>query len=225
MKTNKTILVYAILGLSMAACNNSRQNSILNDVNADGQTAQVMSADPVLVAAEPNPTLVASCNKCHGVDGSGTNATFARIGAQQEQYLINELKSYRDGTRADKDGKMFMAPVAKKLTDQDIADLAHYYATRPAPAPIAGDAAAIAAGEQLYKNGAGGAVASCVACHGEKAEGTGTGPRLAGQFPREIIKQMGYYKTGDRKSDIMGPIGAGLTPDQLTALGAYLGSL
>jgi cytochrome c553 len=220
MKANKSILVYGIIALSMMACNASKN---AQQLTADGQNAVIL-ADPVLVAAEPDPALVASCAKCHGVDGNGNNATFARLGAQSEEYFINEMRAYRDGTRTNKDGKMFMAPVAKKLTEQNIADLAHFYATRPAAAPIAGDAALIAQGAEIYSKGAG-AVASCVACHGEKAEGKGSAARLAGQFPKEFAKQMNNYKTGDRKSDIMGPVGAALTPEQVAALAAYLGSL
>jgi cytochrome c553 len=182
-------------------------------------------APPALVPQEPSASLVTSCNKCHGADGSGTNILFARLGAQSEEYLAAQLNDYKTGARGGKDAKVFMYSVAKKLTDQDIVNLSHFYATRPGPAPIAGGADLIAMGEDIYKNGVGDTVMACILCHGEKAEGFSVNPRLAGQFPRETIKQMGYYKTTDRKDDMMGPVAAGMSDEQNKAVAAYLGSL
>jgi cytochrome c553 len=196
MKFKKQILALGLLGLALTAC----------------------------TKAIASPELVVSCNKCHGVDGNGNNPLFARLGAQQEEYLVNQLKAFRDGSRADRDAKTFMLAETKNLTDQDIADLSHYYATLTPPTSIAGDATLITQGEQIYKNGVGDTVMACVACHGENAEGSALNPRLARQFVGETIKQMMYYKSGDRKNDLMSTIAAGLTDDQIKAISAYLGS-
>jgi cytochrome c553 len=46
------------------------------------------------------------------------------LAGQQEQYLIKQLEAFREGGRADP----LMSPMAKALSDEDIEDLAAYYA-------------------------------------------------------------------------------------------------
>jgi cytochrome c553 len=67
----------------------------------------------------------AKCVSCHGADGkgSGKNPPIAGLAADQ---FSSALKAFRDGSRA----SPMMGMVAKKLTDDDIADLAAYYSTR-----------------------------------------------------------------------------------------------
>jgi cytochrome c553 len=66
----------------------------------------------------------------------------------------------------------------------------------------------------------------CSACHGE--EGMSTTdiiPRLAGQSPQAIYKQLSDYKTGARAHPQMTPVAAQLTHDQLAQVAAYFGGL
>lgn len=229
MKT-KNLLTAGFLSFLLTACNYGQQTPSGLAQTSNFKLFGIQATDPVPTPAPqpapgPTPELVNSCNRCHGLDGNGSNALFARIGAQQEDYLVAQLKNFRDDLRADKDGKLFMTAVAKKLTEQEILDIAHYYATRPVPTPIAGNAALITKGEDIYKNGSGDSVMACIACHGEKGEGMSTNPRLAGQFPRETIKQLKYYKNGDRKDDMMAPIAAAMTDEQMSAVAAYVAAI
>lgn len=64
------------------------------------------------------------CQACHGADGRGTNPTYPILAGQHESYLAQSLKAYRDGARSN----AVMAGMAANLSDQDIADLAAYYA-------------------------------------------------------------------------------------------------
>ena len=66
------------------------------------------------------------CASCHGGDGRSTSMQqYPKIGGQNEGYLINALKAYRDGRRQGTFAAI-MAETAKTLSDQDIADLASY---------------------------------------------------------------------------------------------------
>jgi len=67
----------------------------------------------------------ASCVACHGVKGISPNPQWPNLAGQQEQYLVLSLKAYRDGDRNDP----IMAPLAKNLSDEDIENLAAYYAS------------------------------------------------------------------------------------------------
>ena len=61
---------------------------------------------------------------CHGANGISPNPIWPNLAGQKDQYLIKQMKAFRDGTRNDP----VMAPMAKMLTDDDIANLAAYYA-------------------------------------------------------------------------------------------------
>lgn len=82
------------------------------------------------MAVEPK----GGCITCHGVDGNvpvveGVPAENhpPMLGGQYEDYLAQAMQRYRDGVR----NHAIMSGQAQKLTDQQIADLAAYYASRP----------------------------------------------------------------------------------------------
>ena len=67
----------------------------------------------------------ATCAGCHGANGVSAVPMYPNLAGQKEQYLIKQLKDFRDGKRNDP----IMAGMAKPLSDADIADLAAYYAS------------------------------------------------------------------------------------------------
>jgi cytochrome c553 len=66
-----------------------------------------------------------ACAGCHGEDGISVVPTYPNLAGQKEQYLILTLKGFRDGTRKN----AVMNPMAKPLSDEDIENLAAYYAS------------------------------------------------------------------------------------------------
>ena len=66
------------------------------------------------------------CSACHGADGTSVNPQWPNLKGQKEDYLIKQIKAFRDGTRKDPT----MAPMVAGLTDADIANLAAYYASQ-----------------------------------------------------------------------------------------------
>jgi cytochrome c553 len=71
---------------------------------------------------------VSACSSCHGFNGRGAAPLFPVIGQQKYTYLINQLNSWRDGSRAN-DPYAMMRKMAANLTDADIANLATFLAT------------------------------------------------------------------------------------------------
>lgn len=64
----------------------------------------------------------------------------------------------------------------------------------------------------------------CAACH--NADGNSiitTNPRLAGQHPEYITKQLTQFKSGERKNPVMSGMAATLSPDDMVKLGQYFG--
>lgn len=65
-----------------------------------------------------------ACQTCHGMDGIAKLPDAPHLAAQPAAYLERELRAYRAGTRRNE----VMSVAAKALSDQDIRDLAAYYA-------------------------------------------------------------------------------------------------
>ena len=69
-----------------------------------------------------------SCIDCHGADGNAPiDPTYPKLGGQYADYLAHALVGYRDGSRA----HVLMNPQAADLNDQEIADVAAWFAQRP----------------------------------------------------------------------------------------------
>lgn len=67
----------------------------------------------------------AACVACHGANGISLVPLYPNLAGQKEMYLAKQLKAFRDGQRNDPSMKPFVAA----LSDQDIANLAAYYAS------------------------------------------------------------------------------------------------
>ncbi len=76
------------------------------------------AADPAAGKAHYDSTCVA----CHGPGGISVAPIYPNLGGQKDQYLVEQLKAYRDGTRQN----AIMAPMAKPLNDTQIVNLAAY---------------------------------------------------------------------------------------------------
>lgn len=68
---------------------------------------------------------ITSCQACHGLDGLSKNPEAPNLAGQVESYLARSLEAYRSGGRKND----AMNIVAKELSDEDIADMAAYYAS------------------------------------------------------------------------------------------------
>jgi cytochrome c553 len=65
-----------------------------------------------------------TCSACHGSNGISQIPMYPNIAGQKEQYLVLQLKAFRDGERKN----MVMGPMAAGLSDTDIDNIAAYYA-------------------------------------------------------------------------------------------------
>jgi cytochrome c553 len=72
-------------------------------------------------------TGVAACSGCHGPAGAGIPGQFPRLAGQYPEYIAAQLKSFRDGARAN-DPNGMMRGVAARLTEREIQGLAQYAA-------------------------------------------------------------------------------------------------
>lgn len=68
---------------------------------------------------------ITTCQACHGLDGLSKNPEAPNLAGQVEGYLVKALSDYKSGARQNET----MNIVAKDLSDQDMADVAAYYAS------------------------------------------------------------------------------------------------
>jgi cytochrome c553 len=150
-----------------------------------------------------------TCLGCHGVPGyknAYPNYSVPELRGQHPEYLIAALQEYKSGERS----HFTMHSQAEELSDQDMADIAAYFAGTPlttghapaAPVPPT--------------------VAVCASCHGADGVGiTALYPTLAGQHADYLARALDEYQKGARKNAIMANFAAHLTSEQVEAIADF----
>ena len=171
------------------------------------------------------------CASCHGQDGASViDPSYPQLAGQNEKYLARQLKMYQSGER---DVALMTAQLIGK-SEQDLDDLAAYYASQPAESSEAtGSDSEIALAQQIYKGGiASKGVAACSSCHGPGGAGNAQAgfPRISGQSAQYTAAQLIAYREGERKSDevyggMMRGVSRGLSDREIAALSDYISGL
>ena len=150
-----------------------------------------------------------TCLGCHGIEGY-KNAypmySVPKLEGQHPEYLAAALQEYRNGDRS----HITMHAQASTLSDQDIADIAAYFAGKPLvsqgkPAGTPPQAATL-----------------CVSCHGQDGVSIApTYPSLAGQHEDYIARAIDEYRKGGRKNPIMKGFAATLKDEDVDVISKY----
>lgn len=77
-------------------------------------------------SVEAGKQKAAACAGCHGVDGNAPSPQYPKLAGQHRLYLVKTLHAYQTGLRKDP----LMKPLVAHLSEQDIEDLAAYYAAQ-----------------------------------------------------------------------------------------------
>lgn len=177
--------------------------------------------------AEAGAAKAAVCAACHGPNGNSGNPDWPSLAGQSPTYTYQQLQAFKSGQRSD----MLMTPQAAMLSEQDMRDLAAYYAAQ-VPRPGVASEAAVAVAEPLYRGGdAERGVPACLACHGPTGNGNaGAGyPRIAGQHAQYIAKELREYRSAERGSGVAGQMmqaaAKHLTDEEIDALASYVTGL
>jgi cytochrome c553 len=70
------------------------------------------------------------CGQCHGAAGQGVGKTFPGLAGQSAEYIMSQLKAWKDGKRTN-DPLHLMTGISSKLSDDQITAVAVYYASLP----------------------------------------------------------------------------------------------
>jgi cytochrome c553 len=166
----------------------------------------------------PWPRATDACLICHGENGNARAQTYPRLAGQPEAYLRKQLKGFATGVRSDP----AMTSLALAMSEPEIDAVAAHF-SKMAPLPNTGfhaDPARVARGAALVASG------SCTSCHGQKLQGNGEFPRLAGQGYDYVRDQLTRFKDGTRHdpTGAMTAVAGQLSPQNIDDLAQYIAS-
>ena len=153
-----------------------------------------------------------ACIACHGDNGNNKNSQFPRLAGQKSLYLESQLKKFKSGQRA----SSIMQGIAANLSAEEMVNISGFFASI-VPANTKGDVNLVKKGEVKSVR--------CQGCHGSDLKGRASTPRLAGQHPLYIQKQLLKFKEGTRKGGPMSMVASSLSEKEIEEIAAYLGNL
>ncbi|MES2184946.1 MAG: c-type cytochrome [Pseudomonadota bacterium] len=161
-------------------------------------------------------TLAMQCTMCHGARGM-SGAAAPNLAGQYPEVLYKQLHDYRGGQRSN----VVMEALAKGLGEQDMRDLAAYYAFLPraslAAAATSEAPALVRVGDPMRN------IPPCASCHGGMERKVGT-PWLEGTPALYLATQLQLFSTGARRNDISGQmrnVARHMTGEEIQGVSAY----
>ena len=174
-------------------------------------------------------SLVASCAACHGSDGNSMNTDWPKLAGQNEKYLYDQLKHFKYEER---NNALMMAvtPYLKSLSDNDLLNIAAFYASNKASIGQAkNDEDLLNLGKMLYRFGdMKKEIPACSSCHSVYGDGNVLAgyPSLAGQQIGYLTSTLKAYRSKERNESesalVMQSIAENLSDNEIDALANYM---
>lgn len=171
------------------------------------------------------------CAACHGPDGNSPLPVNPSLAGQHPEYLYKQLDNFKPkaGKPAER-GNAVMMGMAIPLSDDDMKNVAVYYATQSPRPRAARDHELVKQGELIYRGGiAAKSVAACASCHSPNGAGMPAQyPRVAGQHAEYTAAQLKAFRGGERKNDpnnMMRAVAAKLSDREIAAVSEYIAGL
>jgi cytochrome c553 len=185
-------------------------------------TAAAPAAKPDLAKGQAISTQV--CAACHTADGSRGSPANPILAGQHPEYLVKQLQEFKAGKR----NNAIMKGFASTLSDDDMKNVAAFYASKSAKPGFAKDKALVTLGEKIWRGGiADKAVPACAACHGPSGAGLPAQyPRMGGQHADYTEAQLVAFRGGARANNAqMTTIAAKLSDREIKAVSDYIAGL
>ncbi len=164
------------------------------------------------------------CAACHGNDGNSVITANPKLAGQHPEYLVKQLTEFKSGKRAN----AVMTGMAAMLSDDEMKEVATYFATQSLKLGQAKSNGAGSLGEKIYRGGVAATnVPACAACHGANGAGLPKQfPRLGGQHADYTLTQLKTFRTGERaNAPMMMTIATKMTDAEMAAVADYIQGL
>jgi cytochrome c553 len=186
-------------------------------------------ANPAPAKADPKQAEgIASqvCAGCHGADGNSPVTANPSLAGQHEAYLLKQLREFKSGERK----SAVMSGMVASLSEDDMRNLAAYFAAKTPKGGTAKDKDLALAGQKIYKGGnQGSGVPACASCHSPTGAGIPVQfPRLSGQHADYTEAQLNLFRNGERANDaarMMRVIATKMSPKEMKAVSQYIQGL
>ena len=175
-------------------------------------------------AAKGQASYGAVCAACHAADGNSTIPLQPKLAGQHSEYLVKQLREFKDGKRNDPVMKGF----ATALSDGDMKNIAAWLHTQAPKNGFSKDKDLIALGERIYRGGIQERqIAACAGCHSPNGAGIPAQyPRLSGQHAEYTVKSLVAFRDGTRTNSIpMTQVAAKLNDREIKAVADYIAGL
>ena len=175
-------------------------------------------------AAKGQASYGAVCAACHAADGNSTIPLQPKLAGQHPEYLVKQLREFKDGKRNDPVMKGF----ATALSDGDMKNIAAWLHTQAPKNGFSKDKDLIALGERVYRGGIQERqIAACAGCHSPNGAGIPAQyPRLSGQHAEYTVKSLVAFRDGTRTNSIpMTQVAAKLNDREIKAVADYIAGL
>jgi cytochrome c553 len=168
------------------------------------------------------------CAACHGADGNSPTPANPKLAGQIPEYLQKQLGNFKaaGGGKPERENPV-MGGMAAGLSEQDVRDVAAYFAAQ-APKPAAARRPeTVALGRKIWRGGdLAKGLPACAGCHGAAGAGLPAQyPRLAGQYPEYVEAQLKAFRAGDRRNDankMMQSIASKMSDPEIRAVADYV---
>lgn len=166
------------------------------------------------------------CAACHGADGNSAIPVNPSLAGQHPEYIAKQLHNFKSGERKNP----IMQGMAAPLSDEDMLNVAAYFAQQKPRLGAAQDAKVAATGQKLYRGGNGkSGVVACAGCHSPSGAGIPVQyPRLKGQHAEYTVAQLKAFRAGERANDVgsmMRTIAGRMTDAEMSAVAEYIAGL
>jgi len=171
------------------------------------------------------------CVACHAQDGNSPLAANPKLAGQFPEYLHKQLVNFKPqgGKKAERENAV-MAGMVAALSEDDMRNVAAYYASQKLKPESAKSKELAARGQKLYRGGnLASGVAACAGCHGPDGAGIpGQYPRLSGQFAAYLEAQLVAFRSGARANDpngMMRGVASRMSEAEIKAVAEYASGL
>ena len=164
------------------------------------------------------------CAACHTADGSRGSPANPILQGQHPEYLAKQLAEFKSGKRKN----AVMNGMAAPLSEEDMRNVAAFYASKTAKPGFAKNKDLVPLGEKIWRGGiADRNVPACAGCHGPTGAGLPAQyPRLAGQHGDYVEAQMTAFRSGARANGpMMVAIAAKMNDKEIKAVSDYVAGL
>jgi cytochrome c553 len=184
--------------------------------------AEAQPAKPDLARGQAIATQV--CSACHAIDGSRGSPANPILAGQHPEYIVKQLTEFKAGKRT----SPIMQGMAAPLSEEDMRNVAAFYASKHAKAGFAKDKQLVPLGQRIYRGGIEAAqVAACAGCHSPTGAGIPAHyPRIGGQHADYVEAQMHAFRSGARtNSPEMTAMAARMNDKEIKAVADYIAGL